>query len=486
MRVVVVGAGITGLTLGYRLAQQSRAAGRSDEVVVLEAGARPGGHATTNIEDGYLVESGPNGFLDRPREPQVRTLVRELGLESRLREAHPEASRRFIWLGGRLRRVPAGPPSLLTSDILSPFGKLRLLLEPFIAPARPTPSTRAEAEETVFEFAARRIGREAAENLVDAAVSGISAGDSRELAVEAAFPTLTEMEREHGSLIRAMIARRRDPMAKILSFDGGLGTLTDALADRLGAALCTRAPVGSVTHDGGRWRVRLAGGEGIEADHVLLTVSAHQASGLVSQLDAQLARALEEIPFAGLAVVTLAYRASDLPRPLDGYGYLVARREQLDTLGVVWESSLFEGRAPSDHVLLRCMLGGVRRPELAQLPETELVQRARRELALVMGLEAEPAVVWVKRWPRAIAQYTRGHRQRVEHIRDLAARHRGLHLVGTSYDGISFTAAVASAERWASHVMSDITAPTHPATVRALDTDAGASPVRATEVHAIS
>jgi oxygen-dependent protoporphyrinogen oxidase len=446
MRIVVIGAGITGLTLGYRLTRRLRQAGRPDEVLVLEAGARPGGHATTIVEDGFLVEAGPNGFLDRYREPQTRELVDELGLKGRLREADPRSKRRFVRIGGRLRLVPLGPPSLLSTDILSPAGKLRLMLEPFIPRSR-------KSEETVYEFAARRIGREAAENLVDAAVSGISAGDSRELIVDAAFPVMTEMEREHGSLVKAMIARRRQPVAKIFSFDGGLATLTGTLAERLGSALRTRAAVESLARAGDRWRLSLAGGEQLEADRVIATIAAHQSAGLLRGLDARLADALEEIPFAGLALVALAYRESDLPRPLDGYGYLVARRDSLDTLGVVWESSLFAGRAPAGHALLRCMLGGVRRPELAQLPEAELVTRARRELAATLALTAEPERLWVRRWPRAIAQYTRGHGERVERIRALAARHPGLDLVGTSYDGISFTAAVAAAESWAGRVL---------------------------------
>ena len=480
MRIAVVGAGITGLTLGYRLERHFRAADRSDEVVVLEAGAQPGGHATTIIEDGYLVEAGANGFLDRPREPQVRSLVTELGLDSRLRETRAEASRRFVRLDGRLRLVPRGPLSLITSDILSPCGKLRLLFEPFVGRAR------TETPESVFEFAARRLGREAAENLVDTAVSGISAGDSRELALDAAFPAIAEMEHEHGGLIKAMFARRRQPMAKILSFDGGLATLIDALAHWLGPALRTRAAVESITREGTRWQLRLAGGELIEADCVILTVSSHQAASLLRSTDGALASALDEIPFAGLAVVSLAYREIDLPRPLDGYGYLVARREGLETLGVVWESSLFEGRAPAGHVLLRCMLGGVHRPDLAHQPEAELMLRARSELGIVMGLRAAPIMTWVQRRPRAIAQYTRGHHERVRRIRDIAARHPGLQLVGTSYDGISFTAAVASAERWASHVLRDMSAPKEPTSVRASCFGAGAPSPRATEVNATS
>lgn len=447
MHVVVIGAGITGLALAHRLTTRSGRDGRPLEVTVLEAADRPGGHANAIREDGFLVETGPNGFLDRAGEPQTRALVHELGLDAHLQPARPEAKRRYVLFGGRLRRVPDAPPTLFSTDLLTFGGKLRMALEPFAS------GPVEGAEETVWEFAARRAGREAADRLVDAAVSGISAGDSRELSVNAAFPVMVEMERQHGSLVRAMMKRPKGPRPTTYSFDGGLSILIQALAGPLGSRLRTSAAVASLEPTRGGWTVHLADGGSLSAGRVVLAVPAHRAAGIVRGFDDTLAAEMDTIPFAGLALVALAFRESDLPRPLDGYGYLVAREEKLDTLGVVWESSLFAGRTPPGMVLLRCMMGGVRRPNVATLPEDELVRRARAELARAMGLNAEPARVWVRRAPRAIAQYTRGHRLRVANLRARAAQHSGLDLAGTSYDGISFTGAVASAERWADAIL---------------------------------
>ena len=201
MRVTVIGAGISGLSAAYWIDARMRARGRAADLTVLEAGERAGGNVHTLREDGFLVEAGPNGWLDR--EPAARALLSDLGLAPHVVTARPVARHRFIVRAGRLCRVPDSPPALVSSPALSPLGKLRLLFEPFAAgPPR-------DVEETVFEFARRRIGSEASEYLVDAAVSGISAGDSRRLSVRAAFPLMVEMEREHGSLIRAMIARRQ-------------------------------------------------------------------------------------------------------------------------------------------------------------------------------------------------------------------------------------------------------------------------------------
>ena len=437
-RIAVVGGGVSGLALGYALRERTRAAGANASVTVLEAEPHAGGHATTLREDGFVVELGPNAFLDRPAEPQTRALVAALGLDDRQVAASPSSRTRYIWFDGRLRRAPAGPPSLIASELLSVGARLRLLREPFVRPAP------AGAEESVYDFARRRLGREVAERLIDPAIAGISAGDSRQLAVAAAFPALVEMERSHGSLVRALIAQRPG-RPTLRSFAGGMGTLTETLAARLGSALRCEARVASVAPAGGGWRVQLASGEALAFDRVALGVAANAAAALVRDFDDALAAPLAEIPFAGLAMVALAYRESDLPRPLDGYGYLVAGDAGLDTLGVVWESSLFPNRAPAGMVLLRAMLGGARRPEVADLPESDLVERARRELARVMGIRAMPARQWVRSWPRAIAQYTAGHLARVARARALAAGH-GLELFGTSYDGISFTAAIASAQ----------------------------------------
>lgn len=444
-RVLVVGGGITGLSAAFTLQEEARRRGFPLDLKLLEAGREPGGHATTVEEQGFLVEGGPNGFL--AREPETLALVDELGLGPRLVEARPEAKRRFIVRGGRLRRVPESPRTFLTSDALSLGGKLRLAGELF-APGPPD-----GVDETVFDFARRRIGAEAAEMLVDAAVSGISAGDSRALSVAAQFPLMVEMERAHGGLIKAMIARRKSGPggSRLLGFDRGMRTLTAALADRLGPAVCAGTAARSIAHGRWGWRVETDRGA-MEADELVLALPARTAAPLLAPLDWPAAEVLGRIPYSGASVVALAYRDEDLGRELDGYGYLVTRPERLSTLGVVWESSLFPGRAPEGMALLRVFLGGARQPALVHASEENALAIAREELRRVMGIEAPPARTWVFRWPHAIAQYTVGHLERMVAIRDRVDRHRGLTLCGTSYEGVSFNHAVASGRRTARRV----------------------------------
>jgi oxygen-dependent protoporphyrinogen oxidase len=201
------------------------------------------------------------------------------------------------------------------------------------------------------------------------------------------------------------------------------------------------------------WRIELEDGHTVEAERLILALPAPRAAPLIAGANPELAGTLSTIPFAKVAMVALAYRESDVPRPLDGYGYLVARSEGSDTLGVVWESSLFRGRAPGGHVLLRTMLGGARRPGVAARGEDELVAAARREVAATLGISAAPVHTWVHRWPEAIAQYERGHLERVAAARAQAAQSGGLDLCGASYDGASFAGAVWSGERAAERAL---------------------------------
>ncbi len=438
--VVVIGGGVSGLTFAATAVDELRSRGVEADIRLIESAPQAGGHARTLTEGGFLVESGPNGFLDR--DPEILSLISELGLESNLVEASGEARRRFIVRDRRLVKVPDSLLSFVTSDSLSFRGKMRLLREPWAAPA---PSG---TEETVFEFAARRIGPEAAETFVDTIVSGISGGDSHALSLRSQFPLLHEWEARHGSLVKAAFKERKPGPRKrtrLLTLDRGLGALTGALARRLGDRVITGVAVRAVERDRDGFRVDLSDGRSLTASRVVFATSAQVAARLIAPSAPRLSGALKAIPCAGLAVVALAFPSGSMTHPLDGYGYLVPRSEQLATLGVLWESSIFPGRAPEKSVLLRIVLGGARRPEVPDLGEEDLVALARAELQSVMGVTAEPERRWVFRWPQAISQYTVGHSARLQAIAAALAENPGLMVCGTAYHGVSFTDAVRSA-----------------------------------------
>lgn len=464
MRVVIVGGGITGLTTGLEIREAAAAAGAEVEIVVVEAGPEPGGNIRTERVDGYTIENGPNGFLDNA--PKTVDLVRRIGLQSRIQAADESAARRFLYRRGRLHEAPTGPLSFLRSPLLSPKGRLRVLREPL---ARSHPG----GDESIYDFAARRIGSEAASVLVDAMVSGVFAGDVRALSLRSSFPKMAAMEQQHGGLVRAMMARMRErkaarrevderrargedvaamtrpggpagPGGTLTSFRDGLDTLPRGLAEQLGDAVRTGARVTGIEPGGGGWRVRLATGEALEADAVVVTLPSPQAADVVRPADPELASAIGEIPTAGLAVVATAYDADAIP-PVEGFGFLVPRGEDLRILGCLWDSAVFPGRAPKGKVLLRSMIGGAHDPAAVSEDDDALVARVREDLARAMSIEAEPELVRVYRWPLGIGQYTVGHQERLERIHARLEGLPGLWVAGSSFYGISMNACIEKA-----------------------------------------
>jgi oxygen-dependent protoporphyrinogen oxidase len=460
MRVVVVGGGISGLAVAFEILERSERVPGGVEVVCLEAATRPGGNIQTDREDGYTCEWGPNGFLDNV--PATLDLVRRLGMERRLLPSDAAAAKRFLFRKGRLRQLPSGAAAFLTSDVLSWPGKLRVLLEPF------QPGPKAGQDESVLEFAARRIGREAATVLVDAMVSGIYAGNAANLSLRATFPKMWAMEAEHGSLTRAMLARRgarsgagggpAGPGGRLTSFLDGLQELTDGLALALGPALRLESPVEAISDMGVRgFRVHLREGAPIDAAAVVLACPSWAASGMVAATDRELARLLDAIPSAALAVVHLGFDAAEIGGKPDGFGFLIPRGEAPRILGTLWSSSIFGFRAPEGRALLTCMVGGAHDPEAVTLSDAALVDLVRRDLGLTMAVTATPKFVKVFRHPRGIPQYSIGHPDRIDAIGRRLEAHPGLLIAGNSYRGISVNACAEEAPRVAESALAFVT-----------------------------
>jgi oxygen-dependent protoporphyrinogen oxidase len=451
--VAIVGGGIAGLAIAHAL--RRRAPGL--EVVVLEAASRAGGNIRSEREEGFLCEWGPNGFLDSV--PETLALADDLGLGSRVLPSDDRARRRFVFRRGRLHELPGGPAAFLGSGLLSWRGKLRIAGEPFAQP-------RPEGDETIHGFASRRIGEEAASVLVGSMVSGVFAGDARALSLRACFPKMWDMETEHGGLFRALLAKRRNgrarrgepmgsPLGRLTSFRDGTEELVRALAASLGPALRLGARATCVLHAGGGWRV-VAGAESVDADAVVRGAAPGASARLVSVLDDSLAAELAAIPAAGLAVVALGYEENRLARPLDGFGFLVPRGEGPRCLGMLWDSSIFSGRAPAGRVLLRAMIGGAHDPKAVHLADEALLEVVRRDLRTTMGLDLEPCFAQIFRHPLGIPQYVVGHLDRLARIDARLARHPGLHLAGNGYRGVAINACVAEAGPLADRVIAGL------------------------------
>jgi oxygen-dependent protoporphyrinogen oxidase len=439
--VVIVGGGLSGLSLAYRLQQAAPHAA----ITLLEKDGRPGGKIHTEARDGFRVEWGPNGFLDT--KPTTAALCRDLGLGERIVAASEAAAHnRYLFLRGRLERLPDGLGSFLRTSVLSWRGKWGLLTERFRAPKRDG------ADESIDAFARRRAGDEVADVLADAFVTGIHAGDPKRLSLRATFPRLAELEVQHGSVMKGFTAaakqRRAEAKArgevyqrpgKMWSFPEGLQALIDALRAALLCPPVLGASVRRVERQDGRpgWVVRGEGHDRWDADAVVLACPAYEQATILADHDGELAELVAGIPYNRVAVVALGYRQEHVPVSLDGFGFLVPQRDRRDLLGVQWCSSIFPERAPPGTVLLRAMCGGWSRPEMVGWDDGRLLAAVRGELRAAMGVTAEPVFHRIVRWEKAIPQYHLGHLDRVARVEDRARRHPGLFLAGNAYRGVA-------------------------------------------------
>jgi protoporphyrinogen/coproporphyrinogen III oxidase len=453
-QVVVIGAGISGLATAWWLQ------GGGHPVTLIEAASRPGGTIGTIRDAGYLIETGPNSTLET--SPLIGQLLEQTGTAAGRVYANPAAKNRYILRGGALLPLPLSPPAFLATRLFSTGAKLGLLRELFTGRSAP------DAEETVAQFVRRRLGAEFLDYAINPFVAGVYAGDPERLAVRAAFPRLFEIEQQYGSLIRGQIQgarerRRRQEVSKqaapMLSFHDGMQTLTDGIAARIAdLRLGTRATGIARGGDSG-WEVNAAGPQGtvtLHASTVVVATPADAAALLVRPHAPAASAALEAIPYPPVASVASAYARADVAHALDGFGFLVPKKEERRILGTIFSSTLFGDRAPDGMVLLTTFVGGMRQPELAQQDPTAIAALVQDELTSLLGVRAAPQRVWVNRWQRAIPQYTLGHLARLAAIDEAERALPGLFLCANYRGGIAVADCIkssrAAADRVAQHL----------------------------------
>ena len=433
----------------------------------MESKPQVGGAIWSERRDGFLIEGGADSFITN--KPWGVDLCRELGLADELIGTDPTRRRSFVVKAGRLVPVPDGfvmmAPSrllpILTSPILSWKGKLRLLLERFV------PRKLEASDESLAAFVKRRLGREALDNLVQPLIGGIYTADPNDLSLAATLPQFLDMEREHGSLIRA--ARRTAKGAKSASgaryglfatLRDGMATLPARLAGALGeATIRTGSPVRRVIRTGssGGWLVEPLDGPPIPASGVIVATEAHASARILDALDPALASGLRSIPYASSIVVNVGYRRDAVAHPLDGFGAVVPLVEGRSILAVSFTSVKFPGRAPSDSVLFRVFVGGATQPHLLDLDDQAVGELVKRELRELLGASGEPALMEIARHPRAMPQYTIGHLDRVAAIRDRVSEHPGLELAGNAYSGVGIPDCIRSGQEAAEALLASLT-----------------------------
>jgi oxygen-dependent protoporphyrinogen oxidase len=445
--VVVVGAGISGLTTAYDLGR------RGLSVRLLERDDRAGGLILTERVEDFLIDAGPDSLL--AQKPAALELCTELGLADRLVPTlEPRAS--YVVRGGVLHVLPEGSVfgipirlrALVESSLFSVRGKLRMAAEVFV---RRRPADRGD--ESIAEFVGRRFGDEAVTYLAEPLLAGIHAGDVHRLSIRALFPRLVDAEATHGSVIRALRAQRHAaaPEGAFRSLEGGLGDMVSALVRHLppGTLQC-RARVESID-PADVFLVRVAGRETIAARAVVLATPAHVTASLVRGIDGDLASLCGGIASVSSAAIVLGYRREAVDHPLQGSGFVVPRSEG-QVLAVSWVSSKWPGRAPSSVALMRAFVGGARDSSIVEREDHELAAIADAELRRLMPIAEPPLFRRVYRWPRANAQHEVGHLDRMRAIDAALERHPGLFVTGSAFRGVGIPDCVADARAVARRV----------------------------------
>ncbi|HTR66777.1 MAG TPA: protoporphyrinogen oxidase [Terriglobales bacterium] len=453
-RIAIIGGGISGLSAAFALEEQ-RAAGVQVDYTLYESSSRLGGVLRTERVDGCLIEAGPDSFITE--KPWAAELCRQLGIGDQLIGSNDAARKTYIVVKGLLVPIPDGlmflVPTKITPAVLSPLfslgSKLRMAREWF------HPPRRSDADETVASLVERHYGREVVERLADPMLSGVYGGEAGELSVRAVLPRFAEMEAQHGSLGRAMVAARKK-MAQtgdsakpplFTSLKDGMQQLTDTLLTRLPPkSLRTNSAVQTVQSERGSWLVS-AGYKSDVFDAVIIATPAGVAATLLQIANPALAAELAGIRYSSSATVALGYAADVRAALPAGFGFLVPRTEALRMLAATFVHNKFPHRAPRDRALIRCFFGGSRDEAVLNLDPEQIVQIARQELRQILGISAEPLFTRVFKWPASMAQYAVGHLEKLARIERLRRDSPGLALAGNAYRGIGVPDCVRSGKQ---------------------------------------
>lgn len=451
--VAIVGGGIAGMACAFHLQEKAASEGKDVAYALLERSDRWGGKLRTETIDGYgdapfIVEAGPDSFITQ--KPWGLQLARQLGLEAEFLPTNDHKRKTFVLHKGRPAAMPDGvllivptkfTPFALT-PLISPLGKLRMGMDLFI------PAKKDDADETLAGFIERRLGREALDKIAEPLLSGIYNAEAEKQSMMATFPRFREMEKQHGSLMRGMLASMRarlaapkpngangsKPMPMFMSLADGMERLIDALRPRLTGDCRLKTGVQSIRRSGEGYRLELNDGKTLDANAIVLAVPTYVAGPLLADVAPDAAAGLDDIRYVSTGTISFAYKRDELDHPLDGFGVVIPRSENRSINAITWTSTKFDQRAPDGYALLRVFFGGSRSPEMMQRSDAEIELIARQELRAIMDIDATPLFHRIFRWQNATPQYDVGHLERVAAIE--AALPAGLHLTGSPYRGI--------------------------------------------------
>ncbi|MCG9126737.1 protoporphyrinogen oxidase [Candidatus Poribacteria bacterium] len=466
-RAIVIGGGITGLTAAYRLSTEAKKRKIPLELKILEAGNRVGGIIHTEHRDGFVIEHGPDAFIST--KPWGKALCEELGIDEHFIGTNSKVRRSFVVRKNKLVPVPEGfymmaPGSFLPfikTPIFSLKGKLRILLDLFIS------AKENSDDESVADFVRRRLGIEAFERMAQPMIGGIYTSDAENLSLSATFPRFLEMEKEHGSIIRALLNQKKKASqtskdtsgprySLFLSFRDGMQTLVDTLADKLSEFIQLNTQVETIRRndDNSHWEIVLEKNTKLESDLLCIALPAPRTSQIIRNFSPTLAEKLNTIPYTSSVTINMAFRREDVTHPLNGMGFVVPIKEQLNLIGCSFSSIKFENRAPAGNVLLRAFIG---ENKIQNRNHEEVVSLVCKNVSDLLGIQSSPIFTVVSHHNKSMAQYLVGHQTNISDIQDQAKKIKGLTIAGNAYTGIGIPDCIYSGDQAAQSLLDSFT-----------------------------
>ncbi len=434
-KIVVLGAGISGLTISYLLSK------KGFDVTVLEKKDDAGGSIETFFEDGFLFDRGPNSGLET--HPLIKQMADELGLTDEMVYAGREAVKRYILRDNKLHPLPMNPFSLYKTKLFSSKAKLRLLCEPLIG------KSQEGYYQSVGQFVQRRLGKEFLDYAIDPFVAGVYAGNPEELSVKSAFPKLYELEEKYGGLIIGTIksikerknrAEKSKQSARMFSFKSGMQIFPKTIAAHLGEKVLFAAEVTSIENTEPGYRIKYIHNNdrnSIDCDIVISALPAYAAADLVKDLDIKTAEHLLNIFYPPVLVLYLGYEKSAVGRALDGFGFLIPSKEKKSFLGAIWSSVIFPNRCPDDKTAFTLFIGGSRNPAISASDRNDTINKTLKEFGEIMKINGEPVFQSSKFWSKAIPQYNIGYIEHEKAFEEFEKNFPGIFLAGNYRGGIS-------------------------------------------------
>lgn len=434
MKICIIGGGISGLSSAYLIRNKANELGIPVEITLFEKENRVGGTIFTKVEKGFQIESGPNGFLNS--KPYTLDLFNIAGLQELIIRSNDASRIRYIYRNGTLKKVPEGALEFLKSSLISFMGKMRICGEFFIS------AKKENADETIADFAERRLGAEARDYLIAPMVSGIFAGDISKLSLKSCFPVIYELEKNYGGLFKGLIKKKNKqsgpsgPSGILMSCKGGLYNGIIELKNKCeDISFKIEEKIVSIRKGGNNYLVNSEKDE-YPFDKVILSAPAYDVAYILKNFNRRLSELFLEIPYAPACVVGLGFRESDLLHDLKGFGFLVPPKENKKILGILFSSSIFPERAPKGFKLIRIIMGGDMGHWILHKSREELIDIAYREANEILQFSGKPYVTEFIMYEKAIPQYYVGHSKRVEEIENILANNKGLFVGGNTLFGI--------------------------------------------------